>query len=741
MRRLLAPVAALLLGCGSNDSETSAAGSGGGGASSECSPGEREVEGRGCVPAGVQDSGCVAGEVTLADGGCAPAGVPPMACAIGFEPDEDGCVPILPEEPCADGEMAIAGERQCRPVAPCPSGTWGDIPVESNTQYVDVAYAGNDSDGSALKPWTTIARAILEADDNAIVAIAAGSYLEDLENLLKPLRLWGRCPTLVEIVGNSGIATVLFGNGADGSEIRDVALRGATIGVGSAGGGNVLVDRVWIHDVGSYGMAVQSFNEPTELTMSRSLIERASVLGGFVVDANLVLDQSVVRATQPDAAFPKSGIGIEVDQRSGHASIQRSIIAGNRCSGIDLVGGNAVLEGSAVIDTQPAAGNCFGVGVEAQTGPSSQRAHLEVRASFVARNAYAGISLVGADGLIESSVVQDTRLDAVDNLGLGVAVSFDGRGSTATLRSSSIRGNGSHGIGVENSQAVVEGTVVRDHSGTQLAAGRGIELFQDVAPTDVSVTSSVVANSTEAGIVCLASTLRLEGVAVRDTRAWPATGDASGIVVSSFEARGTANIEASLIEHNDSLGLFVAGADATLEGVAVREQLPAPDGSDGGGIQVQWDIERQLEATMLLRDSIVEGNRDAGVLVFSAEASIEHSRIGDTAPEGSNGLMGDGMQVLSFADFMAPASARVTRSRFERAARAGIVCFSADLMLETTALECNAIDLAAEVWQGFQPSHESALQDLGGNVCGCDGQTSACKAISSQLAAPTPPGG
>lgn len=738
MRRLLAPAAALLLGCGSNDAETSSSGSGGGGAPSECSPGERAVEGRGCVTAGVQDSGCLAGEVTLADGGCAPAGVPPTACAIGFEPDEDGCVPILPAELCADGEMAIPGERQCRPVAPCPAGTWGDIPVESNTQYVDIAYAGNDSDGSALKPWTTIAGAMLEADDNAIVAIAAGSYLEDVEPSLKPVRLWGRCPTLVEIVGStSGFATVLFGNGADGSEIRDVALRGATIGVGSAGGGSVLADRVWIHDVGSYGAAAQAFGgDPAEVTLSRSLIERANVLGGFAVDGSLVLDESVLRATQPDAALPMSGIGIEVDERNGHASIRRSVIAGNRCLGIDLIGGSAVLEGSAVIDTQPGLGECFGNGVEAKMGPS-QRAHLEVRASFVARNGVAGVWLLGADALIENSVVQDTRLDAGENVSLGVAVEG---ASTITLRSSTIRDNVTHGIWIDSSQAVVEGTVVRDQPGTPLVPGRGIELWQNLEPGDLTVKSSVVANTTETGIAC-AATMSLEGVVVRDTRVWAATGDANGIVVHSDAARGNANITASLIEHNDSLGLFVAGADATLEGVAVRDQLPAPDGSHGGGIQVQWDIEKRLAATLVLRDSIVERHHDASVLVFSAEASIEHSRIGDTAPEEDSGHMGDGLQVLSFADFMAPASARVTRSRFERAARAGIACFSADLMLDTTVLECNAIDLAAEVWPGLQPPHESVLHDLGGNVCGCDGQTSVCKGISSQLEAPTPPGG
>ena len=39
-------------------------------------------------------------------------------------------------------------------------GTWGDVPVAADTQHVDGTYAGGDGDGSATRPWPTIAEGI-----------------------------------------------------------------------------------------------------------------------------------------------------------------------------------------------------------------------------------------------------------------------------------------------------------------------------------------------------------------------------------------------------------------------------------------------------------------------------------------------------------------------------------------------------------------------------------------------------
>ncbi|HZO15966.1 MAG TPA: hypothetical protein VFB62_21985, partial [Polyangiaceae bacterium] len=160
----------LTLGCGAGDeSETAVA------PPAQCAPGEWAREDGLCVAAGLPpDMPCAPAEAPNDSGVCIPAGVPSDGCGEGFVHDGDrGCEPILPPEPCEPGWLAVPGETRCREVTPCAQGTWGDIPVETDTEYVDASYAGMDSDGSALKPWTTIQAGIDAASPGAIVAIAA----------------------------------------------------------------------------------------------------------------------------------------------------------------------------------------------------------------------------------------------------------------------------------------------------------------------------------------------------------------------------------------------------------------------------------------------------------------------------------------------------------------------------------------------------------------------------------------
>jgi hypothetical protein len=126
--------------------------------------------------------------------------------------------------------MALPGESACRPVKACAAGRWGDIERDAGTQHVDGSYAGNDSDGSEQRPWVTVADAIMAAPAGGLVAIAAGSYAENLE-LFSPVRLYGVCPELVSIVGVADEPTIVLRSNADGAVLNGFGVTGTATAV------------------------------------------------------------------------------------------------------------------------------------------------------------------------------------------------------------------------------------------------------------------------------------------------------------------------------------------------------------------------------------------------------------------------------------------------------------------------------------------------------------------------------
>ncbi|MBI4702524.1 MAG: DUF1565 domain-containing protein [Deltaproteobacteria bacterium] len=281
------------------------------------------VAGPGSLPA-EEPVTCAPGELQQQDGSCRPAGIAPDGCAAGFVSDQaSGCYAVLPDDACDEGRMAVPGEAACREVAPCGDSPFGAAPAEDGTEHVDAAYAGGDSDGSAAKPWTTIQQGIKAAAPGAVVAIAAGRYDENVIISGKAVVLWGRCPELVEIAGSaSGTAAVFVKKSASGTEIRDLAVTGPKFGVGVSGSEGVVLDRVWIHDTGKRGLALENTLGSTGVTLRRSLVEAASDIAVMAYGATISIEESVVRDTRPG-----SGQGRGVVARLGSTlSIRASAI-------------------------------------------------------------------------------------------------------------------------------------------------------------------------------------------------------------------------------------------------------------------------------------------------------------------------------------------------------------------------------------------------------------------------------
>jgi hypothetical protein len=635
-------------------------------------------------PPVAEPTGCQAGELELADG-CKPAGI--SACAEGFVSDDlGGCLAVLPDTVCGEGTMAVPGETTCREVAPCAEGTWGDIPAAGDTQHVDGAYAGGDSDGSAARPWQTIGQGVTAAAPGAIVALAAGSYAEDVAIKGKPIVLWGRCPALVEIRGSAAtVAAVFIQEGANGSAVRDLALTGPRAGLGTTGSLDVVVDRLWIHDTGERGISMEDTFGPTSLMVTGSLIESATGIGAFTLTAALTIERSVVRATQPTSA------------RAG------------------------------------------GIGV--QTG-----ATLTLRSSLVELNHEDGIFISSSEALIESTVVRHSQPNG-ELWGSGISIERDNATQTpssATIRDTLVDGNQTYGILVEGSAAYFERVIVRDTQPqlSDQSLGPGIQVQNHVElaqPSDVTLREVVLERNHYAGASITGSTALIESTIVRDTVPPPALHDhGRGIVVFLDEATqmaASATVLGSVIERNAEAGVFGQGVELTIDRTAILHTNPrASDGVGGRGICVQ-SVSSDQPSILTVRDSLLDGNTNSAAYIDGSFATIERTVFRNTAQDQSDGLLGDAVVAINYHDFSI-GSTTLIDSTLEASNRAGVASFGAQVAIGGTVFECNAIDMNG---QNLGPS-PYGFEDRSGNQCGCSGGEHTCQVLASELAPPGPMG-
>ena len=644
--------------------------------------------------------------------------------------------------------MAVPGEAICREVQPCGDAPWGEAPDGATTQYVDAMYPGADSDGTAERPWTTIQAAVDAAEAGAAIAVAAGDYLEGVEIEGKPVRLRGRCPEMVELVGTSGALSALrVAGGAGGTEISGLAVRGPGMGVLIAGSEEVLVERVWVTDTGGWGIDVEDGDGPTSATVRGSLVEGLPDAGVIVFGAALSLLDSVVRDIQPVGGLYGRGIDIEPGLGS-HARAQvtvgRVVVESTHDAGVFVGGSDATIEASLVRDTEvELAGGVGGYGIWVQqVAAADQPGAATIRQSVVERSAEAGISIAGADVTLESSVVRDTLGSETDPLtGFGVmAIYKSGERSSLTMRTSVVERARAIGVYVLASNGTIESSLVRDilpAGPAEPVGGRGIGVESDPDGERglLEVRWSVVERAHEMGIGVSAADATIEDTAVRDIEAQVSDGKfGRGINVQIYpeapELPAEAFVRRCLVERTYEGGVVVLAARATIEETVIRDIRPRPlDLLGGRGVIAQRHPALPVLSEVTLRSSRIEGSFEAGVQALGAHVLVEDCQVSGTLPSQQDGSLGDAVAVQQLGD---DSWLVIRRSQLSGSARAGVANFSAQVTLSDTTLDCNPIPLDGEAIAGVP----FAFTDEGGNLCSCSGENSACKVQSSQMAPP-----
>ncbi|WP_437929553.1 right-handed parallel beta-helix repeat-containing protein [Sorangium sp. So ce291] len=715
-----------------------------------CGPEEITLETGACQPVGLPpDMACRPGELALESGECQPAGVPPEACGEGFAGDGNGgCKAILPEDECPEGQMAIPGETSCREVAPCGDGPWGDIPVDVNTQFVDQAYAGGDSDGTMTRPWTKIQMAIDEAEDGDIVAVTDGSYAENVW-ISDKVRLWGRCPGLVEIRGRKrgAPAVLMLGDAATGTEIRSLAVTGEGVGLRVWGARDVTIEQVWVHGTESKGILAQKATRGrTSMVLKGSLVEQNHDTGVFVEGSDATIESTVVRATQPseDGDFGR-GIGVQNAYDTGDrasVTLRACVVEQNHEMGVFVYGSDATIEAT-VVRATPRADGTGGRGIEVQADDNPyERGSVTVRASLVEQNHEVGVFVEGSDATIESTVVRATQPSVDGNWGRGIIVQNDddtGKRGSVTVRASLVEENHDVGVFVGGSDATIEATVIRaTRPSADGTGGRGIGAQADDGTGErasVTVRASLVERNHEAGVIVLGSDATIESTVVRATQrnadeefGWgigvqddPDTGERASVIVS-----------ACVVEQNQEGGVLVFGSDAMIEATVVRATDPSVDGDFGWGIGVQDDDDTGERGSAIVRASLVEQNHQVGVVVFKSDATIEVTIVRTTQARKGN-TFGDGITIMNGA-------AKIQHAMITGNARAGVANFGSKVTILATILTCNAFDLNGETEDGLHASFEgsSGWQCTRRGAEDCAETDDRCHAETANLEPPPP---
>jgi hypothetical protein len=343
---------------------------------------------------------------------------------------------------------------------------------------------------------------------------------------------------------------------------------------------------------------------------------------------------------------------------------------------------------------------------------------------------------------VERTVIRNTQPQESDNTGgFGILLLKDsGERGSLSLSNSLLDENSDSGILALGSDAVVQGSIIRDTQpmATDQTLGSGITVGDDAGDSGtLSLSDSLLDHNRLMGLFLFGSSGTVQRTVVRSTQ--PQVSDNTsgrGIEVeSSNNVRGSLTLTDSIVEQNHEAGVFVAASDATLERCVLRGTTSqVSDQTGGSGLVVQDDMGSRSTAS--LDQSIIIDSVDVGLASLGSDLTVKRTVIENTAGRASDHEFGDALLAIE-------SQVSIETSILRHSARASVSNFGSQVSILQLAVLCSPIlfdeeiqytDVDGVVTQLPDPNYtQSAV------ACGsCDDTALRCVAISSQLVAPKP---
>jgi hypothetical protein len=456
-------------------------------------------------------------------------------------------------------------------------------------------------------------------------------------------------------------------------------------------GADATLEAVLVGGVSNYG--VVGLNG-SRITIQGSVIS-GGTLGGLLLEGTTAkVTRSSVRANGSPTSKHGYGVLARWQGKPAQLELQDSLVRKNANAGVVVLGSNAVVERTAVVETFEATDGQrggYGVRLDREKGTAGK---LELRDSLVAANQAIGLHVRGSEATVDRSVFRGTQLSAAGDDGYGVRVGASpqtGERGKLVLRDSLVNGNRTMGISLRGAEAVLERVVVQGtlprtdgKGGLGVSAELPEELGAKAPATELTLRDCVVQDNHWAGILLEQATATLERVAVRDTRR-DKGGESLGRGINAYGVNGTMKLtlKDSVVSGNADVGISLTDTAATMARVLVRD-------TEGYGVQIKSE---SASAAVDATDLAVSTSRGVGIIVGSVAGSISRSVVRNTRQLA--GQLGDGVVVARASPSSAGSSVALTDMLVEESARAGMLFVASDGSVSGSVLRRGvfAIDL------------------------------------------------